>query len=184
MSNAVKPALIDEIISSATRAERDTTICVAGHLNARIGVLEEQLAELHRAKVSGDSLDDVDPRVPVAREIEAVREQMRAHEHVFTMQGLGSKEWSDLTAAHPPREDQREKFNLTTFPAALVLASCVRIDGEPAELTDDQVSRLFDALNEGQRDDLFNTAWEANTGRVSVPFSGLASAILNHTAER
>jgi hypothetical protein len=172
---------IDELIASATPAEREAKICIAGALNVRFATLEAELAELQQQRFAGaasQSLGDVDPRRAIAEEIERVREEMRANEHTFTFRALPSKAWSDIRAAHAPREGQREVVNLETFPPALVAATCVALDGKPTEVTVEQVHALFDVLNEGQRDELFNAAWEANTGRVSVPFSAVASVVL------
>lgn len=171
---------IDGIIASATRSEREAKICVAGALNARFAALEQQLAEMSKERVAS-SLADADPRRDVAEQLEAIRTEMRTHEHTFTMRALPPKAWSDLTAAHAAREGKRELFNVDTLPVALVAASCVKVDGDDTELSEDKVGELFDVLNEGQRDELFNTAWEANTGRVSVPFSALGSAVLAST---
>lgn len=169
---------IDDIIASATPAEREARICVAGALNARFSALEAELADLQQERFVSSSLSDVDPRRPIAEEIERLREEMRKSEHVFTFRALDPKRWSDMRAEHAPRDGQREMFNVETFPVALIAACCVAIDGKESSLPVEKVTALFDVLNEGQRDELFNAAWEANTGRVSVPFSAVASVVL------
>lgn len=175
--------ILDDIIASATPAERDVKICVAGALNARFAVLDAELQDLQQRRFVGDSLGEADPRRAIAEEMENLREQMKADEHTFTMRALPPKAWSDLRAAHGPREGRMERFNPETLPSALIAASCVRVDGEDVELSTDKVGELFDVLNEGQRDELFEAAWEANTGRVSVPFSAAAS-VVRQTSEQ
>ena len=52
-------------------------------------------------------------------------------------------------------------------------------------MTPEQYDRLAANLNQGQRNQLFNAAWDANQEPTSVPFSLSASAILAaHTAEK
>jgi len=169
----------DKIVSESSRPECSVTLCTAGTLNSRLQDLERQLAEEHQ-KVS-TSLADGGQRVALAKEIESVLEEMRAHDHTFTFRGLAHKEWSDLTAAHEPRPGKNEAVNLDTFPAACIAASLIRVDEDEVTTDIADVETLFDVLNEGQIDRLFNAAWEANTGGRSVPFSGLASAVLQNT---
>lgn len=180
-----KPASLSAITASATRAERSVTLCVAGHLNARYGVLEAQLQAATRERATLGSLAETDPRQVIAEEMEAIREQMREAEHTFTFRALPAKQWSDLMLEHKPRENTRELINLDTFPLPCVAASLVRINGEDVDVSADDLAELWnDALNQGQRDEMFSAAWEANTGRVSVPFSATASVILGRTDEK
>jgi hypothetical protein len=185
MTSGGKPASLGDVVKKATRAERTATVCLAGDLNARYDELEVQL---QRLTVDRDSLADGDGRVPIAEEMAQVREQMRASEHFFTFRALAPKEWSDLLAIHPPREDKQEAFNTDTFPQACVIASLVRVKNaqdDELEFTEADVEALWDGvLSQGQRNELFGAAWEANTGRVSVPFSALASVILGRTSEK
>lgn len=172
----------DKIVAESSRPECSVTLCTAGTLNARLQDLERQLADEHQKVAT--SLADGGRRRELAVEIESVLEEMRAHEHTFTFRGLPHKVWSDLTAEHKPREEKNEAVNLDTFPPACIAASLVRVDDDDATVDVAEVETLFDVLNEGQIDQLFNAAWEANTGGRSVPFSGLASAILRSTEQK
>jgi hypothetical protein len=169
----------DKIVAEASRPECSVTLCTAGALNARLQELERELADEHRKAVT--SLAEGGRRQELATQIESVIDEMRAHEHTFTFRGLPHKAWSDLTAEHKPRDGKNEAVNLETFPAACITSSLVQIDGDDVQVSLEEVDAFFDVLNEGQIDQLFNAAWEANTGGRSVPFSGLASAILRNT---
>jgi hypothetical protein len=185
VTGAVKPASLADIVASATRAERTATVCVAGHLNTAYAALDRQLQDAHRDSALSGSLAEGDARTAIAEQIEALREQMKAHEHVFTFRALGDKAWSDLTAAHGAREGKSEPWNWDTFPIACTATSLVAINGAEASVTVDDLAELWgEKLNVGQRDDLFSAAFEANTGKVSVPFSALASAVLHPTVEK
>lgn len=166
----------DKIVAEASRPECSVTLCTAGTLNARLQELERQLADEHQ-KVS-TSLADGGQRRELAKQVESVVAEMRAHEHTFTFRALSHKAWSDLTAEHKPRDGKNEIVNLETFPLACIASSLVKLDGDDVTVTLAEVEALFDVLNEGQIDQLFNAAWEANTGGRSVPFSALASATL------
>jgi len=169
----------DKIVAESSRPECSVTLCTAGALNARHQELERQLGE--ELQKQSTSLAEGGRKREIATEIESVLAEMRAHEHTFTFRGLAHKDWSDLTAAHEPREGRNEIVNLETFPPACIAASLIRVDEDEVDTNIEDVETLFDVLNEGQIDQLFNAAWEANTGGRTVPFSGLASAILRST---
>lgn len=174
------PASLADIVASATRVERSARICVAGHLNAEYATLERQLQQ--ESREASLSLADGSRRREIAEQMEKLRAQMRQHEHEFTFRSLPDKAWSDLTAAHPAREGKTEPFNWDTFPIACVAASLVAINGVDTTATVDELNELWsEKLNIGQKDDLFSAAWQANTGKVSVPFSVTASKLLQFT---
>lgn len=158
-----------EVMSAASRREETVEVCVDGALNSTFEALERQLRGMD---FRPSSLDSEDPRVEIAKEMEAVREQMRAHTFAFTFRGLPAKEWSDLLAAHPGREGVAEAWNQLTLPPELISRCAI----DPT-MTVDQVNELFQILNEGQRNLLFAGAWSANHGG-DVPFSRTASGIL------
>lgn len=169
----------DKIVAESSRPECSVTLCTAGALNARYQQLERELGDEIQKPVS--SLAEGGRKRELAVEIEKITAEMRAHEHTFTFRGLAHKAWSDLTAAHKPRDGRNEQVNLETFPAACIAASLIRVDDDEVTTDVADVETLFDVLNEGQIDQLFNAAWEANTGGRSVPFSALASAIQRST---
>ena len=185
--NDARPASLTDILGSATRVQRTATVCVAGHLNDEFYTLERKLIALAE-QADVDSLGDpsVDERREVALRMEAVREEMRRHEHRFTFERLDPKAWSDLSAEHPRREGKIEAFDPTTFPLAACLASLVEVNGAPLDAGfKEQFTELWtDKFNEAQRGEMFNAAWEANTGRADAPFSEISSAVLRNTDAR
>jgi hypothetical protein len=186
VSNAPKkPASLAAITASATRAERTAKVCVAGHLNAQYDDLEAQLVAIVKA-ADTDSLADgsADQKQAIAEEIEALRVEMTKHEHTFTFRALEDKVWSDLLLEHAPRDGKAERFNNETFPLPCTAACLVKINGEDATATVDELAPLWDILNVAQRDEMFWAAWQANTGTVSVPFSKLASAVRKDISEK
>lgn len=165
---------IDEIIASTKPVEKSVTVCVRGDLNVKIEELERELASVKDWKPA--SLADASPARALAEQIEATREEMQQHEHVFRFRAQSAKAWSDLLAKHPPRKGRDEAFNPETFGVACVAACAV----DP-EMTEEQAGKLADVLNQGQWDDLTSAAWTANVRSVDIPFSLAASAILRST---
>lgn len=161
-----------EVMSAASPREETVEVCVDGALNSTFETLDRRLRELSGFKP--ESLDSEDPRIEIAKQMEAVREQMQAHSFVFTMRALPALRWSDLLASHPSREGVAENWNQVTLPSALIAACCT----DPV-MTEQQVDELFGVLNEGQRNLLFSAAWAANMGG-DVPFSRTASGLLGN----
>lgn len=162
---------ITDILKRARPRERSVTLCLAGDEAAEVERLERQLAELSDTWAP-ESLGAKNPAETLARKIKAVRERMRKSETEFRFRALGEKIWSDLLAAHPGGKGQ--SFDPDTFPKALISAAAI----EPA-MTPDQVTELFEVLNQGQRDELWQAAFEVNTEATSIPFSVSASAMLS-----
>ena len=162
---------ISEILKKAKRRQKSVHLCLAGDLVADLEALERQLAEAGDAW-SPDSLAAADPRVALAKKVAAARDKVRKSYVEFRLQALGDKEWSDLLAAHPGKE-KGHGWDPETFPKALIAACAV----DPVMLPD-QVSELFEVLNEGQRAELFQCAYDVNSEAPGVPFSLSDSGIL------
>jgi hypothetical protein len=164
---------IEALLKKAKPRETTVSVFLAGDVVADIERLERQLADVGASAWSADSLASADPRKPIAEKIAAARERLKKSEAEFRFRALPDKDWSDLLAAHPPRDAEKEMFNPETFPRALIAACCV----DPV-MTPEQVDRLFGVLNQAQRNQVFDGAYEVNTEGTSIPFSVTASALL------
>lgn len=164
---------IEALLKKAKARETTVPVYLAGDLVAEIERLERQLAEAGSAQWRADSLADTNPTRAIAEKIEAARKRLKASEVEFRFRALPDAQWSDLLAAHPPKDPERETFNTDTFPRALIAACAI----DPV-MNPEQVDRLFGVLNQGQRNDLFNGAFQVNTEGTNLPFSVSASAIL------
>jgi len=150
---------ISEILKKAKRREKSVFLCLAGDAVAELEGLEKQLAKLGDAW-QPDSLAASDPRIKLAKQVAAAR-------------ALGDREWSDLHAAHPAKE-KGQAWDPETFAPALISACSV----DPV-MTVEQVRELFELLNAGQRDVLWQGAYDANVEATGIPFSLNASGILD-----
>lgn len=120
-----------------------------------------------------DSLAQKNPAEAIVKKIAAARERMKKSETEFRFKALGDRAWSDLVAAHPSK-NKNEAWDPETFPKALLSTCCV----DPV-MTPEQVVELFDVLNEGQRGELVQAAYDVNAEATSIPFSVSASGILS-----
>ena len=164
---------ITEILKRATRRQKSVFLCLAGDLVAELERAERQLAEAGGDAWQPDSLAAEDPRVALAKKVAAARDKVRKSYTEFKFQSLGDKEFSDLVAAHPSQE-KGQAWDPATFPKALVSACSV----DPV-MTPDQVTELFEILNDGQRAELCHGAYDVNAEAPGIPFSLGASGILD-----
>ena len=170
---AKKPPSLEDIIASATPAERVVSVCVAGALIAEHQQLEHELDRAQRADTR-TRLGQASAAPKIAQQIEQLQERMRAQTYAFRFRAVESKVWSDLVAAHPDPAGKKI-FNVETFPPAAISACCVEPDGmhDP-----ERVAGLLKVLNPAQQDELFNGAWDVNTTAPKEMTSYAASAVL------
>lgn len=163
-------ASIEDILKQATPRERTVRVCIRGDLAGEAERLSDELATVS-SDWEPEDLGDVHPGRELAVKLKAVREQIREFEVAFTLRYIGDRAYSDLTAAHPATE-AGQAFDSVTFPRALIAASCV----DPV-MTEEQVIELFEKINEGEIQKLFDAAWDVHNSSEVVPFSLLASAL-------
>lgn len=170
------PLDFDAILAGATRREGTVRLCLAG---AVLAELEELEAALDRAKEdTAPSPSLAGPgRSPQAAALEeqiaSTRQRMRDAEVPFRFRALGDSAWSELLAAHPPAE-KGHLFNPAGFAPAAIAACSVA-----PEMTADQVTQLYEVINQGQQTELWDKVWEINTEAVAIPFSLRGSGILD-----
>lgn len=177
MSNTRK---VKAAIRAAKLPERSVELCLRGDLVAQFEALQRELERLGERPKQPMLTGDVEAR-EVAKRIEAVREQMRAHTVTFTMRAMSRRRWTEFVAGHEPRKgvesDQTAGFNTKTLYEALVRESTV----DP-QLTDEEWAHLLDeVLSDAQFETLAGAAWELNRKDVSVPFSFAASVVLGRS---
>lgn len=174
-------ASVDDLISRAKPREVTVPICLAGDLNARHEELTRKLQAGRDETWIPDSLSSPNPQLEVAEQVTTLEREMAEQVHVFRFRALPPAKFNALKRSHPARDDAvppERLFNLDTFPAALIAATCV----DPEFPSVDKVGELFDRLGQGSFDAAFSGAWEANTGESSVPKSALASVTIRSSA--
>ncbi|CAM5681243.1 MULTISPECIES: hypothetical protein [Streptomyces] len=162
---------ITEIIKRAKPREKTVPLYLAGDEAAEVERLEAELAGLS-GTWQPDSLGAKHPGEKLAKQIAAARERLKKSKVDFRLRSLGRLAYSDLVAAHPSK-DKNQLWDPATFPQALLAECCI----EPV-MSAEQVAELFEVLNEGQRTELCQAAYDVNAEATSVPFSVSASSIL------
>lgn len=179
MSNTRKPKLAD-VRSKATPARVIVPICVAGELIAEHARLDRRLEKLQDDELRGrESKKLSGPTTEadrITKRLLQLEHQMEALTYDFEFEHLPGTGWRDLMDEHGPREgkERQERWNPNTFPPAAVQACCVSPEG----MDDDEQFRAFwdGDINDGQRDELFRGALNANEAALSIPFSVNVSA--------
>jgi len=171
MSN--DPQDIEAILDEATPQERTVPLLLRGDLRARW----DQLAhELDGAPAEAVSLGDIAPATRIARQMDELREQIKAAERPFRIHALPPREWSKFMDSKPVRGKEQPDDEWTDlwheFMCRMVSVTCL----DPP-MTPEQVDRLCAKLSDSQWTDLTNAAWGLNSEREQVPFSVAASAL-------
>lgn len=165
------PSSIEDILAKAKPREKTVMVCIRGDLAGEAERLQDELSRVSEDWEPAD-LSEAHPGRAIAEQLKAVHAQVREAEEPFKLRYIGDRAYSDLMAAHPSKDDN-EAFDSEAFPRALVAASCV----EPV-MSEEQVTQLFEVINEGEIKKLFDAAWDVHNSSDVIPFSLAASALL------
>jgi hypothetical protein len=157
---------IDDFLAGYKLPRGEVPICMRLDLQAAYEALQRERGAARRGP-SSDTLDgDGGALRRLDAQIEELRAQMQSHVRVFLLQGMHSKEWSDLLGRHKPRpEDKPADHNRLTFPPAALAACLVK-----PKVSEEKAGLLIDKLTPGQWGELWSTILELNRGSGAVPF--------------
>lgn len=127
-----------DIKARKTSTRRTVKVVMDGEVVSRIDALKDRI----KAEERIDRRENRDPVAPgLKRELDALYDQARASEVTFTFRSVGRARFDKLVAEHPATAEQRKqvkemtaergmpfdppKWNLDTFPPAIVAASAV-----------------------------------------------------------
>lgn len=169
----------DEILARTSLPTDVVRLCLDGAAMAEIRELERQLAG---AATVPTSLAERAPASVIAEQIEQLREAMRGSEVEITLRAIPAREWTPLYASAPDQKqgEASDAFAQRWFTWMAELVSRTVVD--PA-MTPEQVGQLVDRLPAASWVLLSDAAWLLNTGKVAVPFSAAASAMISAFAE-
>lgn len=169
----------DAQLDGAELSQRTVKVCLRGDLYTKIEDLDLEL------KALVDENDDraVNPdAVRVAREIEAIRAEMRRYIVKVVIQAMPQPDFTRLEAEHPPRPgdpaDQAADCNLVTMTPLMLRASILS-----PTMTDARWEKFRAKINDGQYKELGAMAWAVNRRAVIVPFSRTALNVLTSVLE-
>ncbi|GIF08653.1 hypothetical protein [Actinoplanes siamensis] len=175
-----------EKLKRARRARRTVDICLAGDLVDEFEKLAKQLQEAQARQTASTSLEDSGEVVTIAEQMEALRPQIQELTEPFVLQAISGTKYRTLKAQHPPREgddgqvidqDKVLNVNIDEFAEPLIRA-CL---AEP-QFNDELWAETMEELTDGQWDALVNAAILVNEGRLTVPFSPVASEIVQRNS--
>lgn len=174
---------IEAILAEAENPDYVRTATAKVLIRQDLHARHDQLkADLARAVIH-DERENKTPQAPrLAEELVELESQIEQAKVDFHFRSIGRKAWADLLAKHPPtkeqvRADRRADHNPATFPIAAIAASCV----EPV-MTEADVVRLEQALNNSQFDLLWTKCIDANVGGLVDPKDQVASFIVRRAS--
>lgn len=172
-TTATESTSIRDIIDSAKLREHTIRICFDGDLVRQHEELSIRLDDTIKSESVATSIADVDPAKSLAEEVRLLESTMREKAQLFKFRALRRRAYERIWAEHPGRPDKDEKWNVETFPPALIAACAI----DPV-MTVTEIEDLFDVINETQRDELFAAAFYVNQGSTDIPFSERASFVI------
>lgn len=161
---------IAQILSRVELPTTSVTLCLRGDLVAEYEQLDAQLRD------AAPSISLAGPASDTAARMDALRQEMLAHEAPFTFRALPAKRFAPLRRALPVRgKDETDEQAAAAYHRWV----CKLISASMAEptVTEDEADQLADVLSDAQWSKLSNAAWSVNTEAASVPFSAAASAL-------
>jgi hypothetical protein len=163
-----------DLIDSARLRERVLTLPLRGDLIADHELADAELERLSKAPTKNEAAI-----LAATDRVADLERQIVESSAVLRFRALPRGGFQTLLAAHPARADRDENWNWDTFVPALIAASLV----EP-KMTEAEVVEFLDVIAEGQRDEMFDTAYEVNQAGTRIPFSERASAVIRWREQR
>lgn len=162
-------ATYEEIKAKGKLPQTSIPVCLRGDLASAYEEMDREHKLLKAEARRGGTLAGSSAELQAIEEkLASLREEMRGDTMDFVLRGLSRKKFSDLKAAHRPRDEDKEAgvdYNGETFPVALVQACLI----DPS-LTIPELEDLVDTIfTQGQWDTLFWGAMLLNRGTVDIP---------------
>lgn len=175
---------------STKRAESYVDFCE--DLSLR-GAWESAVEELERARKAPTGRMHETAIHDAARAVQKIEADMDAVTVRIHVRSLRKKDWADLAAKHPPRDDndqdQNLSVNVSTFfddvAKVSIFAANEKVSGEvrdfdPKAEWDD----LADEMSNGQYGEFVDKFLELNRGVVGTPFSRTASLMIDASEKK
>jgi hypothetical protein len=181
-----------------TRPTATVHLCLDMSARAEWERLDDAITKARRTEKDRDRLTGNPEIRRMVDEIRSLEADMEAETAEFTLQALPKNVWKAMLAGHPARDgndlDAQAGVNIETFWDAVLtyvdsdrgVATIVGVTkaGEPVDFDPaaDWVE-LADEMTDQQYTSFANVAQLLNQGRVSVPFSRVASSLTETSDE-
>jgi hypothetical protein len=177
-----KPQDIKSLIASGKLPERSVEICLRADLFAAMQDIERDLQRAERTDKAAGSLASGTATRDLAARMEAVRADMLEHSLTFVFRALPRRAMAALQVEFPIREDNAGDaaagLNIDDATEALVHRCLVS-----PELDAEDWENLDNTLSDGQYQLMANAVWAICSRDVEVPFSRLASRIVQSSGD-
>lgn len=152
---------------------------------------ERASKRLHDARATKDDREN-SSSAAIAREITDLESQMADATLVFTLAALPRKRYAEIVAEHPAREgdelDESFGLNVSTGIDAIltepgvIVAVANKVTGEPVDFdAPAEWPDLADEMSNSQWEQFATSVIQLNQGKVGVPFSPVASALIRRS---
>jgi hypothetical protein len=159
------------------RPETRVQFCLDGDLKAAHEAAEAEFNEARNKSLADARLNS--PVKELAQRVSDIEAEMKGASVTFLIRGLPRGAWSDLVAAHAPREgntlDKSYGYNVEALMVEALPLSIISVENaagevlpfDPAKEWDD----LADDMTNSQYEDFVLAVMRVNAGRNDVPFS-------------
>jgi len=159
------------------RPETRVAFCLDGNLKAEHEAAEAEFNELRKRSLGDPRLND--PTKELAKKVNDIEEAMKASTVEFKIRGMKRGDWSELSAAHAPREgnsvDKNYGFNVETLMIEAIPQSIAGVENQAGGALDFDVKTewetLADDMTDSQYEDFVLAVLRVNRGGNDVPFS-------------
>ena len=155
------------------------------------GEWEDAVENLEKVRQKEDSERQLTDVADAAHAVQTLEARMRASTLRFRLKGLPRKQWQELGAEHPPREQNAQDASMgvnasTFFDAVAKISIFAVLDAEGAPVDFDAKAEwdaLADDMTDGQWREFGDEILRLNRSVTDVPFSRAASLLTRPSEE-
>ncbi|MFC8037823.1 hypothetical protein ACFUOZ_00520 [Paenarthrobacter sp. NPDC057355] len=172
------------------RPETRVSFCLDGDLKAAHEAAEAAFNEARNKSLADARLNS--PVKDLAQKVADIEEEMKSSSVTFLIRGLPRGEWSELVAAHAPREgnalDKSYGYNVEALMVEALPKSVISVESATGEVLDfdpaTEWEALADDMTNSQYEDFVLAAMRVNAGRNDVPFSLSAFRMIQDSEQK
>jgi len=178
------------MVLTVKRPETRVQFCLDGDLKAAHEAAEAEFNEARNKSLADARLNS--PVKDLAQKVSDIEAEMKAASVTFLIRGLPRGAWSDLVAAHAPREgntlDKSYGYNVEALMVEAIPKSIVSVENSAGEVLPFDPAKEWDALADemtnSQYEDFVLAAMRVNAGRNDVPFSLSAFRMIQDSEQK
>jgi len=179
-AKAKKKQDVKKLLSQAKLPRKMVNVCTRGDLVVEAQRLEDELKTSDVARGKGPSrlAGAKSPVVEVAKKLEAIQAEMLENTLEFELEAFSSRRWREMKTDHPMGKEPSQLDIQFGADVNSLLEVAIPESVVSPELDDEDWERLAEVLVDGEINRLAAAVLNLNEEGTKVPFSLLASAIL------